>query len=114
MVRRGGVNIGAFQACAAAFVVTAPATATAGLPFDVTVEVVDLFGQRAVGYTGTATFTSTDPDPRVVLPPAHTFQVSDGGVVTFPAGVTLFTTGDQTLTVTDLGSGISGSTVVSL
>jgi hypothetical protein len=112
--RTGGVNIGAFQASAAAFVVSAPATATAGVPFDVSVLVVDIFGQAAVGYTGTISFSSSDPDPNVMLPPDYTFQPSDGGVVTFSAGVTLFTPGNQTLTVTDPDSGITGSTVVTL
>jgi predicted outer membrane repeat protein len=114
VVRSGGVNIGAFQASAASFVVTAPDTATAGVAFDISVAVVDIFGQLAVGYTGTITFSTTDPDPGVVLPPDYTFQASDGGVVAFAAGVTLFTSGDQTLTVTDTGSGITGSTVVTL
>ena len=53
VVRSGGVNIGAYQASASAFVFTAPATATAGVPFDLVVTVVDAFGQTAVGYTGT-------------------------------------------------------------
>jgi hypothetical protein len=35
----------------------------------------------------------------------HTFRLEDGGVVTFSGGVTLFTPGDQTLTVTDPDSG---------
>jgi hypothetical protein len=114
VVRTGGVNIGAFQASAAYFIVTAPGTAAAGVAFDVSVAVYDEFGQQAVGYTGTITFGTTDPDPGVVLPPDTTFQVSDGGVVSFSAGVTLFTPGAQTLTVTDLSSGITGNTVVTL
>jgi hypothetical protein len=60
VVRSGGVNIGAYQASATAFVVTAPATATAGTPFDLTVTAVDPFGQTALGYTGRVTFTSAD------------------------------------------------------
>jgi hypothetical protein len=108
------VNIGAFQASASAFVVTAPATAAAGMPFDVTVTVVDGFGQVAAGYTGTISFSTSDTDPNVVLPPDYTVQPSDSGVVTFSAGVTLFSAGDQTLTVTDLDSGLTGSTVVTL
>jgi hypothetical protein len=112
--RSGGVNIGAFQASAAFFIVTAADMATAGVPFDVGVAVYDEFGQLAVGYTGTITFSTTDPDPAVVLPPDYTFQASDGGMITFAAGVTLFTPGDQTLTVTDLGSGITGNTIVTL
>jgi predicted outer membrane repeat protein len=114
VVRSGGVNIGVFQASAASFVVTTPATATAGVPFDVRVAAVDIFGQAAVGYTGTITFSTTDADPNVVLPPAATFGLSDGGVVTFSAGVTLFSPGEQTLTVTDPDRGITGSTVVLL
>jgi hypothetical protein len=114
VVRSGGVNIGAFQASAAYLVVTGPDSATAGVPFDISVAVYDSFGQLAVGYTGTIHFTTSDSHPNVVLPPDYTFQVSDSGVVTFSAGATLFTPGDQTLTATDLDSGISGSTVVTL
>jgi hypothetical protein len=114
VLRRGGVNVGAFQASAARFVVTAPATATAGTAFDTTVVAVDDFGQVAVGYGGTIHFQTTDPEPDVVLPPDYTFQAGDGGVADFPMGVTLFTPGDQTLTVTDLDSGITGSTIVTL
>jgi hypothetical protein len=113
-LRSGGVNIGAFQASASAIVVTAPATATAGVAFDVGVAVYDIFGQLAVGYSGTIHFTTTDDDPGVVLPPDYTFGTSNGGMVTFSSGVTLFTPGEQTLTVTDLESGITGSTSVTL
>jgi hypothetical protein len=114
LARTGGVNIGAFQASAAYFVLTAPANVQPGVPFDLSVAVYDALGQRAVGYTGTLHFSTTDPDPNVVLPPDYTFQISDGGVVTFSAGVTLFSAGDQILTATDPDSGISGSTVVTL
>jgi hypothetical protein len=114
VVRTGGVNIGAFQGSASAFVLAAPATAIAGTPFDVTVAVYDIYGQLAIGYAGTIHVSTTDPDPGVVLPSDYTFQISDGGVVTFPAGVTLLTSGQQTLTVTDPTSGITGSTLVTL
>jgi hypothetical protein len=114
VARRGGVNIGAFRASAAQLVLSAPDTATSGVAFDISVAVYDIFGQLAVGYTGTNHFSTTDPDPGVVLPPDTTFGLGDGGVITFPARVTLFTSGDQTLRVTDLGSGITGSTVVTL
>jgi hypothetical protein len=113
-VRSGGVNIGAFQASTAAFVVTAPDSAPAGMPFDVLVAAVDSFGQLAVGYTGTIHCSSSDPDPGVVLPLDYTFQASDGGMATFPAGVTLFTPGNQTVMVTDLDSGITGSTTIAI
>jgi hypothetical protein len=114
VVRTGGVNIGAFQASAAYLVLSAPHTVQAGVPFDLVVAVYDALGQLAVGYSGTLHFSTTDPDPNVVLPPDYTFGLSDGGTVTFTAGVTLFSAGEQTLTATDSDAGISGSTVVTL
>jgi hypothetical protein len=114
VVRTGGVNIGAFQASAAALLVTAPATATAGVPFDVSVAVYDQFGQLAVGYTGTVTISTTDPDPGVVLPADYTFTPADGGSHTFSAGCTLITPGEQTLTVTDRDAGFSASLTLSV
>jgi hypothetical protein len=113
-IRSRGVNIGAFQASAASFVVSAPASVSSGVPFDVSVAVYDAFGQLAVGYSGTIHFSSTDGDPNVVLPADYTFGVSDGGSVTFSGGVTLITPGSQTLTATDLSGGISGSIIVTL
>jgi hypothetical protein len=109
VVRSGGVNIGAYQASASAFVLTAPAAVTAGVPFAVSVKAVDSFGQVAYGYTGTVTFSTTDPDPGVVLPAAYTFTAADQGAHTFSGGFTLVTLGDQTLTVTDLDGGFSAS-----
>jgi hypothetical protein len=49
-----------------------------------------------------------------MLPAAYTFQPGDAGTVTIPAGVTLITPGDQTLTVTDLASGITGSATITV
>jgi hypothetical protein len=109
VVRSGGVNIGAYQASASAFVLTAPAAVTAGVPFAVTVQAVDSFEQVAYGYTGTVSFSTTDPDPGVVLPAAYTFTAADQGAHTFAGGFTLVTLGDQTLTVTDLDGGFSAS-----
>jgi hypothetical protein len=101
VARCGGVNIGAYQASASAFVLTAPATVTAGVPFDVTVTAVDPFGQTALGYTGTVAFSTTDPDPGVVLPAAYTFTAGDNGTHTFSGGATLNTAGNQRITVRD-------------
>jgi hypothetical protein len=114
VARSGGVNIGAFQASAASFVVSAPASATAGVPFEVSVAVYDSFGQVAVGYSGTIHFSTTDGDPNVVLPMDYTFGIGNGGMVTFSGGVTLITSGSQTLTATDLTSGTTGSVIVML
>jgi hypothetical protein len=113
--RTGAVNIGAYQASATAFVLTAPGTVTSGVPFDVTVTAVDPFGQVAVGYTGTITFSTTDPDPGVVLPADYPFQPGDAGQVTFPGGVTLITPGDQLVSVADTADNtIMGSALVTV
>jgi hypothetical protein len=107
VVRAGGVNIGAYQASASAFVLTVPASVAAGTPFDGTVQAVDDFGQVAFGYTGTVTFRVTDTDPAVVLPLDYTFTADDAGTHTFTGGFILITPGDQTLTVADLANGLS-------
>jgi len=114
VVRSGGVNIGAYQASASALVVTAPATATAGTPFAVTVKAVDPYGQSAVGYTGTVTFTSADPYGATV-PADYQFTLVDGGVHTFGAGATLYTAGNWDVTATDTVTGsITGSATVAV
>jgi hypothetical protein len=117
--RSGGVNIGAYQASASAFVLDSPPTVTAGVPFDVTVTAVDPFGQVAVGYSGTVTFSTTDPGPGVVLPAEYTFTADDGGTHIFTnTGVgetTLRTPGDQLLTVTDTADAtITGTATVTV
>jgi hypothetical protein len=119
VVRSGGVNIGAYQASATAFVVTAPDTVQSGVPFDMTVTAVDPYNQVAVGYTGTATFTTTDTDPGVVLPADYAFTLGDGGVHTFTdtglGETTLITPGDQTLTVMDTADNtITGSATITV
>jgi hypothetical protein len=115
VVRSGGVNIGAYQASATAFVLSAPNIVTSGVRFDVTVTVVDPFGQVAVGYTGTVTFSTTDPNPGVVLPPDYSFQPSDAGQATFPGGFMLMTPGDQMLTVVDTADDtLTGSALVTV
>jgi hypothetical protein len=83
VVRTAGVNIGAYQASASAVLLTAPRRVHAGVPFDVTVTAVDPFGQVAVGYSGTVTFSTSDPRRRVVLPTDYTFTLDDGGVHPF-------------------------------
>src|SRR5262249_23948946 len=113
VIRSGGVNIGAYQASASAFVLTAPATVTAGTPFNVTVKAVDPFGQTALGYRGTAHFTSTDG--QAVVPSDYTFTSGDGGVHVFSNGVTLKTAGNQTVTATDTATAsLIGSASVSV
>jgi predicted outer membrane repeat protein len=117
VVRSGGVNIGAYQASASAFLLTAPAKVTAGTPFDLAVTAVDPFGQVAVGYAGTVTFTTSDPDPAAVLPADYTFTAADAGMHTFTdtglGETTLVTRGRQAITATDAADGsITGSAAV--
>jgi hypothetical protein len=119
VVRTGGVNIGAYQASATTFVVSAPGMVQSGVPFDMTVTAIDPFGQVAVGYTGTVTFGTTDTDPGVVLPADHGFVLDDGGMHTFTdtgrGEITLVTPGDQTLTVMDTADNtITGSAVITV
>jgi hypothetical protein len=101
VLRSSGVNIGAYQATASAFVLTAPDTVMAGVPFQLLVTAVDPFGQVAVGYTGTVTFACDDP--AAVLPEDYPFQPTDQGGAAF--SVTLNTPGPVHLTVTDTADG---------
>jgi hypothetical protein len=110
----GSAFVNVQAAPAVAFQVIAPASVTAGTFFDVTVVAVDPYGNTDTNYQGTTHFSTSDPDGRVVLPPDYTFAPGDQGMVTFPGGVSLYTPGDQTLTVTDPGSGITGSATINV
>jgi hypothetical protein len=110
----GSAFVNVVAAPAVAFQVLAPAVVASGTPFDVIVVAVDAYGNTDTNYTGTVTFSTSDGDPGVVLPPDYTFQPADAGVATFPGGVTLITPGDQLLTITDTDSGIMGSTSVTV
>jgi hypothetical protein len=111
VVRSGGVNVGAFQASATLLVVVAPNSVIAGLPFDVSVAAFDPYGQPAVGYTGTITFSSADPHP-ATLPMDYSFSLADGGSHTFTGQTSLYTAGIQDLTATDTANGLTGSASV--
>jgi len=74
--------------------VTAPATATAGVPVSFTVAAVDAYGNTATGYSGTVGFTSSDTGATV---PANVTLT--GGAGTFTA--TLTKSGNQTITAKD-------------
>jgi hypothetical protein len=101
VVRRGGVNLGAFQASATQFVFSGlPDRASAGQALPFTVTALDPFGQLAVGYRGTVTFASSDD--QASLPADHAFSADDGGSFTFADGVTFASPADRTLTVRDL------------
>jgi hypothetical protein len=98
-------------AAATHFRVTAPASSTAGTSFDVTITVLDQFGNTVTAYTGTVRFTSSDY--RATLPGNYTFTAGDAGVHTFAGGVTLYLAGMQTITATDTqSSSVNGTASV--
>jgi hypothetical protein len=74
---------------------------TAGTPVLVGVTAQDASGNRILNYSGTVHFTSTDPNAS--LPPDTTLE---NGTGTFT--VTFNTTGSQTVSATDLATGVTG------
>jgi hypothetical protein len=109
----GGVAVTVNPAAATHFVVTAPATSPSGSAFTITVQAMDRFSNQATGYTGTVHFTSSDGS--ATLPANFTFTSTDQGVHTFTNGVTLRTTGNQSVTATDtVTSSITGSATVNV
>ncbi|HKR64303.1 MAG TPA: DUF5689 domain-containing protein, partial [Thermoanaerobaculia bacterium] len=82
------------------FDVTAPASVTSGVAFNVTVTARDASNSIATGYVGTVHFTSSSAG---TLPSDYTFTVGDNGTHTF--SVTLTTTGSQSITATDTVNG---------
>jgi N,N-dimethylformamidase beta subunit-like protein len=89
----------------------APAGASAGQPFSVTVTAEDANGRPFPSYTGTVHFSSTDL--QAVLPANYTFTSTDAGTHSFP--VTLKTAGSSTVTATDtVTSAVSGSQTVTV
>jgi type VI protein secretion system component Hcp len=98
-------------AAAVSFAISAPPTATQGVPFLIQVYALDPFGNIDTNYTGTVTFTSSDA--AATLPDNYAFQPGDAGVATFT--ITLNTLDDQTLTATDIGdNSITGTTAVTV
>ncbi len=94
------------------FQVQAPARVRAGVPFTVTVAALDPYGNVDVQYLGQLSWSTTDPDGGVELPPPYTFTAEDAGVRRFVQGVALFTGGDQGLTATGAASEITGTATV--
>jgi hypothetical protein len=103
--RSGSVNMGAYQASAIGIIVTAPSQVTAGMPFDLTVTVIDRFRQLAIAYSGTVAFFATDHASGVSVPAVYTFTAADAGIHTFTdtglGQTTLITPGLQTIFVQD-------------
>jgi hypothetical protein len=97
-------------AAASKFILTAPATVSAGGAFSLTVTALDAYGNVVTGYTGTVHFSSTDTTAR--LPANYTFTATDQGVHTF-IGLVLRKKGYQKITITDThNSSLTGSVLV--
>jgi hypothetical protein len=95
------------------FAVTAPATATAGTAFSITVTAEDANNNVNPAYLGTVHFTSSDTSAG--LPANYMFTAADNGVHTFSNAVTLKHAGSQSVTATDTSNAsISGSAAVSV
>ena len=94
---------------ASQFVLSAPASVTAGVPFSLTLTVKDAYGNVVTGYAGTIHFKSTDGTAS--LPANYTFTAADKGVHTF-TGLVLRKRGTQMITLTDtLNSSLTGSVI---
>lgn len=105
-------SIGAFEATLTThFSVSAPANATPGTPFNVTVTAQTAGNATDANYVGTVHITSSDGS--ATLPSNYSYGLSDGGVHTF--SVTLQTSGTQSITASDLYAvSITGTTNVTV
>jgi hypothetical protein len=74
-----------------------PSPTNAGFAAGVTVTALDVYGNKATGYTGTIQFSSSDGSAALSAP--YTFTAGDAGAHTFSA--TLNTAGTQSLTAAD-------------
>jgi hypothetical protein len=77
--------------------VSAPSTATPGVPFTVTVNAL-ANGKTDKIFNMDVHFTSSDS--AAILPIDYTFTATDAGSHTFTNGITLMTPGMQTITAT--------------
>jgi hypothetical protein len=98
----GSATVAVSAATATHFAISAPASATAGSAFGITVTALDPFNNVATGYTGTVHFGSSDGNAS--LPGDATLT---GGTGSF--SVTLRSAGAQTLTATDTAGSINGT-----
>ena len=83
-----------------------PAQATAGTAFSFTVTARDANNNALTGYTGIVSFSSSDQS--AALPATYTFLSTDNGSKQF--SVTLRTSGNQTITVTQVAGGAPAAT----
>ena len=106
----GGITVK--PAVASQFILSAPASVTAGKSFSLTLAVEDAYGNVVTGYMGTVHFASTDKAAK--LPPNYTFAAADKGVHTF-TGLVLRKKGNQKMTLTDtLNGSLIGTVIVNV
>ncbi|KAF1081369.1 MAG: hypothetical protein GQF41_2175 [Candidatus Rifleibacterium amylolyticum] len=72
-----------------------------GIPFSVTLKVLDIYGNIAQNYLGTVHFSCNDAHPAVALPADYAFIGADAGQKTFTSEFTLITPGPVNLQVVD-------------
>jgi hypothetical protein len=97
-------------AAASKFILTAPASVSAGASFNLTLTVEDAFGNVVTGYTGTVYFSSTDS--RATLPSSFTFRMTDKGTHSF-TNLVLRKKGNQKITIMDAHNNLlSGNVIV--
>jgi hypothetical protein len=108
----GFIDIGAFEVqdssptqASSLAVAGFPSVITAGSAGSFTVTALNADGTTDTSYTDTVRFSSSDV--QAGLPAIYTFTAADGGVHTFSA--TLKTAGTQSITVTDLTFGTTGT-----
>ena len=90
------------SAATATLVVMVPVAAKIDRAYPVTVTAEDVYGNQAIGYTGTVSFSSTDPSATLPGPSSL-----NAGARTFQA--ILRTQGQQTVTVTDSANHLSST-----
>src|SRR5262249_23940134 len=104
----GAASVTLVPAAPASFAVSGlPAASLAGTNASVTVVAQDQFGNTIPTYSGILHFSSTDS--QAILPPDSVYT-PDNGTHGFP--VTLNTGGNQTLMVTDTGTGLTGAQTI--
>jgi len=98
-------------AAATRLAIAAPAKATVGQPFTISVTAYDPYNNVATGYRGTVHFASSDSG--AWLPANYSFVASDNGAHTFGNSVKLMTGGMKTITVKDINNpSVSGTASV--
>ena len=94
-------------AAAAGISIRSPSNVTVGVPFSITVSVVDAFGNTIPNYTGKIHFSGPSGNGNL-LPLDYTFTAADQGQHVF--SITLSSTGTQTIGISDtLNGSIKGS-----